>query len=54
MSRADFLRDVFIAQKKLTPQEIEKIQRPDNIMAIMRDNLPQPIYEEIAVEFCAV
>jgi len=34
--------------RKLTPQEIERILRPVDIMAVLCDNLPQPIFEEIA------
>ena len=39
---------------KLTPQEIEKILRPENIMAALREGLPQPIFEEIESVFRAV
>jgi antitoxin component YwqK of YwqJK toxin-antitoxin module len=40
--------------RKLTPQEIEKILRPENIMAALREGLPQPIFEEIAAIFRVV
>ncbi len=40
--------------RKLTAQEIEKILQPVDIMATLRENLPQPIFEEIAGVFRAV
>ncbi len=40
--------------RKLTTQEIEKILRPDDIMAALRENLPQPIFEEIEGVFRSV
>ena len=40
--------------RELTPQEIESILRPGDIMAVLCDNLPQPIFEEIADVFRAV
>jgi len=40
--------------RELTPQEIEHILQPGDIMAVLRENLPQPIFEEIAGVYRAV
>ncbi len=39
---------------KMTPQEIEKILQPAEFMAVLREGLPQPIFEEIKGVFRAV
>ncbi len=38
----------------MAPERIESIQRPENIMAALRDDLPQPILEEVAAVYRAV
>ncbi len=40
--------------RRLTPQEVEKILRPAEIMCALREGLPQPIFEEIEGVFRAV
>jgi len=40
--------------RKLTLREIEKILRPENIMTTLYENLPQPIFEEIAGVYRAI
>jgi antitoxin component YwqK of YwqJK toxin-antitoxin module len=40
--------------REMTLQEIDKILQPVDIMAALRENLPQPIFEEIAGVFRAV
>ncbi len=40
--------------RKLTAREVEKILQPAEFMAVLRENLPQPIFEEIASVFRVV
>lgn len=47
------IEEWYRSDHKLTPREIENILRPRAYMAALR-TLPQPIFEEIAAEFCVI